>query len=131
MQSLPTGRRDAASRWQLRASDGHAATVTFKPRLTCNDTQMIRLCALAGLGVAALPSPVCRDDLDAGRLIRLLPEWHIAPGSLSIVMPSKQGMTPAVCATVGFLADALPQYLNGNGCPGDHRSNVMYERLAA
>ena len=128
---LPTGRGDAAGRWQLRASDGRSATVTLKPRLTCNDTQMIRLCALASLGVAALPAPVCRDDLDTGRLIRLLPEWHIAPGSLSILLPSRQGMTPAVRATVAFLADALPQNLNGDGYPDNHYSNVMYERLAA
>jgi DNA-binding transcriptional LysR family regulator len=128
---LPMGRREAASGWQLRASDGRSASVTFNPRLTCSDSQMVRLCALAGLGVASLPLPVCRDDLDAGRLIRLLPEWHMPPGSLSIVLPSRQGMTPAVRATVGFLADAFPRSLNDDRYPDDVMSNKMSDRFAA
>jgi len=108
---LPNGRPDASSTWHLQSTERRSASVAFHPRLSCNDSRTVRVCALAGLGVAALPAPACRDDLAAGRLIRVLPDWHIAPDSLTILLPSRQGTTQAVRAMVDFLAQALPNYV--------------------
>lgn len=109
---LQLARRDAASTWLLHAADGRTATVSYHPRFRCNDAPFARRIALAGLGVAALPSPICRKDLAEGTLTRVLPDWHIPRGTLSLVFPSQRGMTQAIRATVDFLVDALPKYMN-------------------
>jgi len=109
---LQLARRDAASTWLLHAADGRTATVSYHPRARCNDAPFARRFALAALGVVALPSPICRTDLAEGTLTRVLPDWHIPSGTLSLVFPSQRGMTQAMRATVDFLVDALPNYLN-------------------
>jgi DNA-binding transcriptional LysR family regulator len=105
-------RRDVAGTWLLHAADGRTSTVSYHPRLRCNDAPLARLAAIAGVGVVALPSPLCREDIAAGRMTRVLPEWYIPRGTLSLVFPSQRGMTLAMRATVDFLVDALPTYLN-------------------
>src|SRR5262249_36442300 len=65
---LQLARAGATNAWHLHADDGRTATVPFRPRLRCNDAPLARHAALAGLGVAALPSPLCRRDLAEGML---------------------------------------------------------------
>lgn len=101
-----------AQMWELYGPDGKHATVAYRVRMRCDDALMVRSCVLAGTGVAALPMPLCRADLEQGRLVRVLPDWHIRAGTLSIALPSRQGATPAVRAAVDFLVSALPAYLS-------------------
>lgn len=105
-------RRDSGSTWLLHASDGRTATVSYHARLRCNDAPLAKLSAIAGLGVVALPSPLCKAELADARLVRVLPDWHIPRGTLSLVYPSHRGMTQGMRTTVDFLAEALPAYLN-------------------
>ena len=112
IDGIQLARRDAASAWLLHAADGRTATVSYHARMRCNDAPFARRAALAGLGVAALPSPICRADIAAGRLARVLPEWHMPRGTLSLVFPSHRGMSQAMRATVDFLVESLPEYLN-------------------
>ncbi|CAB3809787.1 HTH-type transcriptional regulator DmlR [Paraburkholderia ultramafica] len=109
---IQLARRDAGSTWLLHAADGRTATVPYRPRMRCNDAPLARRAAAAGIGVAALPSPLCRADIAQGTLVRILPDWHIPRGTLSLVFPSHRGMSPAMRATVDFLVEALPEYLN-------------------
>ncbi|MGB1027377.1 MAG: LysR substrate-binding domain-containing protein, partial [Rhodospirillaceae bacterium] len=37
----------------------------------------------AGLGIANLPVFLIKDDLDAGRLVRVLPDWEPTPVQIS------------------------------------------------
>jgi DNA-binding transcriptional LysR family regulator len=103
---------DCDDLWHVRASDGRSAAVSFRPKLRSNDAQLLCRLAIAGLGVAALPLPLCRDAIAQGQLIRVLPAWHIPQETLSLVYPSQRGMTQALRATVDFFADTLPGYLN-------------------
>ncbi|WP_279571395.1 LysR substrate-binding domain-containing protein [Paraburkholderia sp. BL10I2N1] len=96
----------------MHGPEGQRTAVAYRLRIRCDDALMVRSCVLAGSGVAALPLPLCRSDLEQGRLVRVLPDWHIRSGTLSIALPSRQGLTPAVRATVGFLVSALPAYLS-------------------
>lgn len=109
---IQLARRDVASNWLLHAADGRTATVPYRPRVRCNDAPLARRVAIAGQGVAALPSALCRADLAEGTLVRILPDWHIPRGTLSLVFPSHRGMTQAMRTTVDYLVKALPEYLN-------------------
>jgi len=60
--------------WQLARGD-ELQTVRVHSRYHANNAEAVACAALAGLGVALLPMYVCADDLAAGRLVRLLPDW--------------------------------------------------------
>lgn len=74
---------------------------TLKGRITVDDFEAIRLFALHGDGVAALPDLLCEDDLVRGRLVRLLPRWRFRwSGTLSIVYPAQRFVPPKVRAFI-------------------------------
>jgi DNA-binding transcriptional LysR family regulator len=97
--------------WEMTSTSGEVAHVEVAPRLICHDFVMLRLAALAGLGIAFLPESVVRTDLQARRLERVLPEWNIPLGIVHVVFPSRRGMLPAVRALIDFLAERLPQLI--------------------
>ncbi|WP_090572409.1 LysR substrate-binding domain-containing protein [Nitrosomonas sp. Nm33] len=64
----------------------------------------LRDAAVAGVGVVQLPVVMARDQLGAGSLVRLVPDW--APGReiIHAVFPSRRGLLPSVRALIDFLA---------------------------
>jgi DNA-binding transcriptional LysR family regulator len=67
-------RESSDDAWQLVKGD-QTQTVRVHSRYHANNAEAVAQAALAGLGVALLPLYVCEDDLSAGRLVRLLPQW--------------------------------------------------------
>lgn len=96
-----------ATRWQLCRADGHAEQVTPLPRLVANESTVLLGAAMAGLGVVCLPETMCRDAIEAGQLVRVLPDWTAGRVTTTLVMPHRRGQLPAVRATVEFLARCL------------------------
>ena len=97
----------ARSIWNLSSSSGTMETVTFEPRFASGSFDLLMSSARGGLGVALLPAVKCRQDLESGRLVQVLPEWSGIDGILHLVFTSRRGMLPGVRATVEFLAQAL------------------------
>ena len=50
----------------------------------------IRDVLLSGFGVSVLPSFCVKDDIEAGRLVRLLPEYALEKDQVSAVYPHSQ-----------------------------------------
>lgn len=94
--------------WEMRGPDGQTATIEIAPRVVCHDFAVMRAAALAGLGVARLPESVVRDDLAAGNLERVLPQWSTPQGILHLVFPTRRGLLPAVRAFIDFLVAKVP-----------------------
>ncbi len=90
--------------WDLVGPDGAAFALEHDPRLRCEEFGTLRTAAAAGLGVALLPDQVCWPDLDAGRLVRLFPEWHAQEGIVHLVFTTRRGLPPAVRAFIDHLA---------------------------
>ena len=51
---------------------------------------------------------MCEDELNDGRLVRLLPDWTTPVGVVHAVFASRRGMTPAVRSFLDFLGEYLP-----------------------
>jgi DNA-binding transcriptional LysR family regulator len=68
----------------------------------------IRQAAIDGLGVTALPDYVCRAAVQAGQLIRVMPDWISQSASLSLLMPSRLGVPPHTKALAEFIREKLP-----------------------
>jgi DNA-binding transcriptional LysR family regulator len=79
-------------------------------RLRANDSEALLGAALDGFGIALLPTWLAAEDIRAGRLTPLLPEWEvrIAPGPPRAVWgiyPPKKIVAPKLTAFLGFLTD--------------------------
>src|SRR5690606_35100279 len=74
--------------------EGMTASVRHAPRLVTDDLHMLHEGALNGLGVGLLPSAAVMRDLEAGRLIDLLPDWRRQQWIVDAVFPSGRGRLP-------------------------------------
>jgi DNA-binding transcriptional LysR family regulator len=82
--------------WNLVGAGGREVSLLHRPRLATDDIASLRLAAVQGLGVALLPREFVDEDLQAGRLQRLLPELAARPGLVHAIFPTRRGMVPAV-----------------------------------
>jgi DNA-binding transcriptional LysR family regulator len=92
--------------WCLDGPGDATATVRHKPRLVTEDMVALRLAALRGVGVCQFPTFIVQDDLKAGRLVDVLPEWGPRAGVTYAAFPTRRGLLPSVRALLDFLADA-------------------------
>ncbi|CAB3745745.1 LysR substrate-binding domain-containing protein [Paraburkholderia humisilvae] len=96
-------------RWHIRGPAGELVSVPIVPRYQSNSLISLKEAACANLGIVALPGFMCRDELRAGSLRRLLPDWIACEARLSALMPNRTGLLPAVRSLVDFLAVELPK----------------------
>jgi DNA-binding transcriptional LysR family regulator len=91
----------------LRDASGRRATVRCKRAFIANTASAGRAATLAGAGFGLLTDFSIGDDLAAGRLVRLLPDWSGEPASIQAVFPSTRQPSAKVAAVI----DALRAYL--------------------
>lgn len=104
LPSLDLGPPRRDHQWQLEAVDGQTAAVPHHPRLATDDMAALREAAIAGVGVVQLPTIMIWQDIDAGRLVHVLPGWRPRAGIVHAVFPSRRGLLPSVRALLDFLA---------------------------
>lgn len=96
----------------LTAPDGGIHPVRHAPRLVTDDMEALRQAALAGIGLAALPRLLVCDDIVAGRLVALLPDYELPGGLAHVVFPSRRGLIPAVRLFMDELPGAFRDSVN-------------------
>jgi len=96
---------------RLIGTDGTVTTPIVHTRLQSDNIAALKEAALAGMGIASMPLYACANEMDAGLLQVVLPEWRSREGRLAILFPTRRGMMPAVRALVDFLKEALPPLL--------------------
>ncbi|HUG25413.1 LysR family transcriptional regulator [Piscinibacter sp.] len=92
------------SEYRLRHA-GRLTSVGVKGPLSSNETAVLREAALAGAGIAMLPSYFVRDDLARGALVRLLPEHEPEPLGIHAVFLSRQHQPRPLKLLIDFLAE--------------------------
>lgn len=109
LQILATDDASDDLEWHLEAEDGHKHIVRVQPRMGCEDMATVRDAAINGLGIALLPDHVCREALEAGKLVRVLPAWGGLQGIVHLVFTTRRGLSPAVRALIDHLASGFPR----------------------
>lgn len=103
---LAWGAVDVRAHWDL-----HTATqqvrVEFRPRMICNDLALLVEAVLCGLGIAALPTSVCDEDVRGRRLVEVLSDWQIPGATYYAVYPQQHDIPIRVRAFLDFMADHL------------------------
>jgi len=78
-----------------------------RPVLFADDPLVIMACVQAGIGLGWLPLHMTRDAVDAGRLVRVLPEVEVAGVKLFAVYPPALRRIPKVRAFLSSLVEFL------------------------
>lgn len=73
------------------------------PVILTPQLEVLYAAALAGMGVAGLPTFMVAHDLQEGRLQRILPDWHGGALQLYIAMPTRKHVPARTRALVDFL----------------------------
>jgi DNA-binding transcriptional LysR family regulator len=105
------------SAWYCRRQDQpdcQPLGIVVQGRFRANDSETLREAALAGLGIALLPTWLIGTDVREKRLVSVLPdhEWFIASGperAIWAVYPPKKVVSPKVKAFISFLLERFGQ----------------------
>lgn len=93
-------------RWHFTGLDGEH-DVDIGGNLRTNSIEGLRAAVLAGLGVCLLPAVNVAEDLAAGRLVRLLPDYRTAEVVLQAVYPPGRHVSVKVRTFLDFLVERL------------------------
>ena len=74
----------------LQHSSGEQQRIALQPRMSTDSLFALRNAALMGVGVCVASAWAVADDVKAGRLLHLLPEWHAAPLPMYLLYPYAQ-----------------------------------------
>jgi DNA-binding transcriptional LysR family regulator len=87
--------------------DATPFTLSMKSSFLVNNSVAVRELALASVGIAMVPRWLVHDELAAGLLEPVLPDWALASVPLHAVYPSATLKPKRVVALVDYLQDAL------------------------
>jgi len=107
VQFAPLGREA----WTLYAANG-GMTVPMSGHVLVNDLGLARALAQAGEGVALLPTYGAGSGGEAGRLVRVLPDWHARADPVHIVYPRQRFMPLRLRVFVDVAAGVLARALD-------------------
>ncbi|MCC6008183.1 MAG: LysR family transcriptional regulator [Rhodobacteraceae bacterium] len=91
--------------WKLTSPTGEKRQIRASGWLTVNDGQSLLNAAVAGLGIAHLPSFLYHDHLSAGRLEVALPDLPVETMGVYAVYPPGRYTQPKLRAFIDFLVE--------------------------
>ncbi|MGU3406607.1 LysR family transcriptional regulator [Methylobacterium brachiatum] len=96
-------------RWRFIDDSGAEAVIVPGGPLRANNAEALAPALRAGLGLALQPDFMVWDDLEAGRLERVLPGWSPPPIALHLVTPPGDPRPARITALIGYLGQRLAQ----------------------
>lgn len=100
------GDRTDSALWHFIGPDG-PVRAHVSGSLVTNNEQVAMLMARQGHGIALLPDIRVIDDVRAGRLIRLLSDYHSRPVPLQILYPSRRNLAPRTRVVLEFMVQEI------------------------
>jgi len=113
MDSISMSAVDGKASLHLVGPNGASHVLVHQPRYVADDLLTLKYAVLCGTGMCMLPDYMCREEMEDGRLVPVLPGWAPPHGVFHAVYPSRRGMVPAVRRFLDFLG----AFTNGEGQP--------------
>jgi DNA-binding transcriptional LysR family regulator len=92
--------------WHLTQA-GQSESVNVSGRLTVNNGQALRMAAIAGAGIIMQPALLISSDVEAGTLVRLLPDYELPSRPMHIVYPPDRRPTPKLRSFIDFIVETF------------------------
>jgi len=96
-----------ADEWHMLDALGHPLSVKVNCVMHTNNGDTARAAALGGLGVIWQPTFLIGADVRAGRLVRIMPDYHMADIDVLAVYPSRRHLSAKVRVMIDFLVEAF------------------------
>lgn len=95
--------------WNFSLNEFERQVVNVQASIFLDATLAVREAVCQGAGLSVLPDYSVADDLAAGRLIQVLPQWRLPSGGIHAVFPAARFRPAKVRAFVDLLADREQQ----------------------
>jgi DNA-binding transcriptional LysR family regulator len=89
--------------WHFLDSKGAPASVRISGNLITNSGETLRLAALQGISISLAAGFLIGDDLQAGRLVRLLPDYRPEERTVNAVYPHRHHLSAKVRSFIDLL----------------------------
>jgi DNA-binding transcriptional LysR family regulator len=96
-------------RWPFVGPGGVEVIAEVEGGLQIDNGEAQRAAALAGAGLVYLPVDLAGDDIAAGRLVRVLPQWGTLTLPINLVYPSRRLVPRRVSALMDAIAVGLKE----------------------
>ena len=107
--------------WRFQSAEGKPIGVKVRGDMVTNSGELLRIMLFAGRGIFLAPSFAAEEDVKAGRLIRLLPDFEPGTFAIHAIYPHRRYLSAKVRSLIDLLAERLPQYRSwGETGPAAH-----------
>ncbi len=96
--------------WRFEGPDGETISVRVGGTAVSNSAEMLRFLVLNSQGVMLAPSFVVMAELESGRLVRLMPDYHPVQLSINAVYPNRQHLSTKVRCFLDLLAERFVEH---------------------
>jgi len=93
------------TRWSFSRGELERQNVSVRAVMSMDATLAVREAVRCGAGLSVLPDYAVAEDLAAGRLVRVLPQWGLPAGGIHAVFPTARFRPAKVRAFVSLLQE--------------------------
>lgn len=92
--------------WRLKSPQG-SLDIPVNGNLIVNDLQVVRSMVVDGMGIALLPNYFCKQEMEQGKIERVLSSWKSELVPVHFVYPAQKFATPKLTQFVKLGAERL------------------------
>jgi len=96
------------AQWRFAHGPSQHCEVNFHPAIFLDATLAVREAVRQGTGLSVLPDYAVADDLAAGRLVQVMPDWTLPSGGIHAVFPAARFRTAKVRSFVELMIARPP-----------------------
>jgi DNA-binding transcriptional LysR family regulator len=106
IRSPQTGR---VRSWQLTSREREHHPLVLKPGMTMSDSEAACCVSAQGLGIALVSMPMAVPFLRSGEVVRVLPNWYVDDGNISIYYAEHKLLPGKTRAFVDFIIEQFSE----------------------
>ena len=95
---------NALFRWKFE-KDGNAVQIDVQGSITLDESSLVRIAAQNGVGLGYVVEADVRNDIAAGRLVRVLKDWTPSLAPLALYYPGRKNPPAAFSAFIQAARD--------------------------
>jgi len=93
--------------WPI-SNDTENVNIPIRSRMLSNNSELLRRCAAADMGIVVGPSYSMMDDIQSKRLVRLLADYRLGQMAVMMVYPSRRQLSAKVRSFIDFMNAHFP-----------------------